>query len=104
MSRKIIVDCTQKLPGRVVQSVAEQVVPGSIPGPATYFLLPADSRRAVVGNWRKYVHLVLVNLFGGLSLPRKSVVRISDRPDMTLAVYRGRNLTTTTQGLQSLNL
>ena len=25
-----------------------------------------------------------------LSLPRKSVVRLTDRPDMTIAVYRGR--------------
>ena len=33
--------------------------------------------------WRKYVHEVLVNRLGGLSLPRKSVVRLTDRPDMT---------------------
>ena len=43
--------------------------------------------------WRKYVHEVLVNRLGGLSLPRKSVVRLTDRPDMTLAVYRGRKTT-----------
>ena len=30
----------------------------------------ADSRRAVVSYWRKYVHEVLVNRLGGLSLPR----------------------------------
>ena len=48
------------------------------------------SRRAVVSYWRKYVHEVLVNGLGGLSLPRKSVVRFTDRPDMTLDVYRGR--------------
>ena len=36
-----------------------------------------------------YVHEVLVNRLGGLSLPRKSVVRLIDRPDMTLNVYRG---------------
>ena len=48
----------------------------------------ADSRRAVVSYWRKYVHIVLVNRLGGLSLPRKSVVRLTDRPDMTLDVYR----------------
>ena len=47
-------------------------------------------RRAVVSYWRKYVHEVLVNRLGGLSLPRKSVVRLTDRPDMTLDVYRGR--------------
>ena len=33
--------------------------------------------------WRKYVQEVLVNRLGGLSLPRKSVVRLTDRPDMT---------------------
>ena len=36
------------------------------------------------------MHEVLVNRLGGLSLPRISVVRLTDRPDMTLAVYRGR--------------
>ena len=51
------------------------------------------SRRAVVSYWRKYVHEVLVNRLGGLSLPRKSVVRLTDRPDMTLDVYRGRKTT-----------
>ena len=50
-------------------------------------------RRAVVSYWRKYVHEVLVNRVGGLSLPRKSVVRLTDRPDMTLDVYRGRKTT-----------
>ena len=55
-----------------------------------------NSRRAVVSYWRKYVHEVLVNRLGGLSLPRKSVVRLTDRPDMTLDVYGGRNATTTT--------
>ena len=53
----------------------------------------AFSRRAVVSYWRKYVHKVLVNRLGGLSLPRKSVVRLTDRPDMTLDVYRGRKTT-----------
>ena len=36
---------------------------------------------------------VLVNRLGGLSLPRKSVVRLTDRPDMTRDVYRGRKTT-----------
>ena len=40
------------------------------------------------------MHEVLVNRLGGLSLPRKSVVRLTDRP-MTLDVYRGRKTTTT---------
>ena len=57
------------------------------------FLLPLFSRKAVVSYWRKYVHEVLVNCLGGLSLPRKSVVRLTDCPDMTLDVYRGRKTT-----------
>ena len=39
------------------------------------------------------MHEVLVNRLGGLSLPRISVVRLTDRPDMTLDVYRGRKTT-----------
>ena len=40
------------------------------------------------------MHEVLINRLGGLSLPRKSVVWLTDRPDMTLDVYRGRKTTT----------
>ena len=39
------------------------------------------------------MHEVLVNRLGGLSLPRKSVVKLTDRPDMTLDVYGGRKTT-----------
>ena len=39
------------------------------------------------------MHEVLVNPLGGLSLPKKSVVRLTDRPDMILDVYRGRKIT-----------
>ena len=39
------------------------------------------------------MHEVLVNRLGGLSLPRKSVVRLTDRPDMILDVYRRRKTT-----------
>ena len=83
------------LPGRVAQSVGHLTrksgVLGSIPGLATYFVSPsAFLRRAVVSYWQKYVHKVLVNRLGCPSLPRKSVVRLSDRPDMTLDVYRGQ--------------
>ena len=45
------------------------------------------------------MHEVLVNRLGGLSLPRKSVVRLTDRPDMTLDVYRGRKTTLQQQQL-----
>ena len=64
--------------------------------PSTY------SRRAVVSYWPKYVHEVLVNRLGGLSLPRKSVVRLTDRPNMTLDVYRGCKTTTTTLCLDAI--
>ena len=46
-----------------------------------------DSRMAVVSYWRKYGHLVLVNCLGAISLSRNSAVRLTDRPDMTIAVY-----------------
>ena len=59
------------------------------------------SRRAVVNYWRKYVHEVLVNHLGGLSLPRKSVVRLTDRPDMTLDVYHGLKTTIKQQQIMS---
>ena len=45
---------------------------------------------------------VLVNRLEGLSLPKKSVVRLNDRPDMTLDVDRGRK--TTTQQQQQLSI
>ena len=48
------------------------------------------------------MHEVLVNRLGGLSLPRKSVVRLTDRPDMTLDVYRGRKTTMQQQQHQQL--
>ena len=55
------------------------------------FSLPsADSRRAVVSYWQKKGQQVLVNHVVGLSLPRKSVDRITDRPSITIAVDHGR--------------
>ena len=85
-------------PGRVAQSVGHLTrKSGSwvrYPVWQHTFVSPsAFSRRAVVSYWRKYVHEVLVNRLGGLNLPRKSVVRLTDRPDMTLDVYRGRKTT-----------
>ena len=63
------------------------------------FVSPSAFSRTVVIYWRKYVHEVLVNCLGGLSLPRKSVVRLTDRPDMTLDVYSGRKTTIQLQQL-----
>ena len=86
------------MPGRVAQSVGHLTHKSGVlvrypVGPHTFVSPSAFSRRAVVSYWRKYVHEVLVNRLGGLSLPRKSVVRLTDRPDMTLDVYRGRKTT-----------
>ena len=48
----------------------EPEVPGSIPSPDTYFVSPsAVLRRAVISSRRRYVHLVLGNRLGGISLP-----------------------------------
>ena len=59
-----------------------------IPGLATYFRFSFPFfKKGSCQFWRKYVHEVLVIRLGGLSLPRKSVVRLTDRPDMTLDVY-----------------
>ena len=55
--------------------------------------------REVVSYMRKNVHWVLVNCLIGLSLPRKSVVRLTDCPNMTLAVecvHLANNTTTCT--------
>ena len=83
------------VPGRVAQSVGHLTrksgVLGSIPGLATYFRF--SFRFFKKGSCQLLVHEVLVNRLGGLSLPRKSVVRLTDRPDMTLDVYRGRKTT-----------
>ena len=46
----------------------------------------ADSRRVVVSYKQKYVHEELVQRLFKLS-HQKSVVRWTDRPDMTIAVY-----------------
>ena len=85
--------------GHVAQSVGHLTpksgVLGSIPGLATYFSFSFRFfKKGSCQYWQKYVHEVLVNCLGGLSLPRKSVVRLTDHPDMTLDVYLGRKTTT----------
>ena len=39
------------------------------------------------------MHKVLVDRLGGLSLPRKSVVRLTDCPNLIMPVYRGHKTT-----------
>ena len=77
---------------------------GSIPGLATYFRF--SFRFFKRGSCQLLAKVcareVLVNRLGGLSLPRKSVVRLTDHPDMTLDVYRGRK--TTMQQLKPDNI
>ena len=46
------------------------------------------------------MHEVLVNRLGGISLPKRSVVMVTDCPDMTTDVYPGSK-TTTQQQLQT---
>ena len=76
--------------GRVLQSVGhvtrKSEILGSTPGLATY-----------LRNWRKYVQEALVNRLGGLILPRKSVVWLTDRRNLTLDVYHGCKTTTQQQ-------
>ena len=67
--------------------------------PHTFVSPSADSRRAVVSYWRKCVHEVLGKRLEGISLPRKSVVRLTDPPDMAIDVYCGRQTTTQLQQL-----
>ena len=82
----------------VAQLTQEPEVPGSIlVWPHTFVSPSADSRRAFVNYWQKYVRKVLVNRLGGLSLPRRSVVRLTDCPDMTIDVDRGHNNNNTVQ-------
>ena len=81
-------------PGRVAQSVGHLTrksgVLGSIPGLATYFRFSFRFFKKGSCQLLANVLQVLVNRLGGLNLPRKSVVRLTDRPDITLDVYRGR--------------
>ena len=90
------------LPGRIAQSVwhltRKSEVLGSIPGLATYpvllFLLPLIQEGQLSVTGENMCMKYWLNRFGGLSLLRKSVVRLTDRPDMTLDVYCGRKTTT----------
>ena len=75
-------------PGRAAQSVGHLTRKseglGSIPVWQHTFVSPsADSEGTVASYWRKYVDEILVNRLGDVSLPRESVIRLTDRPDMT---------------------
>ena len=78
------------MPGRTAQSVArltrESEVPGSIPAPSTHlrFLFRSFKKGSCCHLLAKIY--VFSNRLRDLSLPRNSVVRLTDRPDMTIAV------------------
>ena len=77
---------------------------GSIPGLATYFRFSFRFfKKGSCQLLAKVCARSTGNRLGGLSLPRKSVVRLTDCPDMTLDVYRGRK-TTMQQQQQSLSI
>ena len=80
-----------RAPDSLVRGPGFNTRSGNIPS----FLLPLFQEGQLSVTGRKYVHEVLFNRLEGLSLPRKSVVRLTDRPDMTFDVYRGRKTTTT---------
>ena len=57
------------------------------------FLLPLIQEGCLSVTGKKYVQEILVYHFGGLSLPRKSVLRLTDRSDMIMDVDRGSKTT-----------
>ena len=86
--------------GRKAQSVVcltqEPEVPGSIPGPGHIlflFLLIQEEQLEVIGE-----SMCTEYTLGGLRLPRNSVLRLTDHPDMTIAVvYCGHKAITQQQ-------
>ena len=76
--------------GHIAQSVVRltQEPEFQVRKPHTFHSPYADSAKAF-SYWQNYVHSVLVNCLGGLGLSRNSVIRLSDRPDNTTAVYYG---------------
>ena len=90
--------------GRIAQSVGHLTcksgVLGSIPGLATYRFSFRFFKKGNCQLLAKVCARSTGNGLGGLILPRKSVVRLTDRPDMTLDVYCGRK--TTIQQLKEL--
>ena len=84
--------------GHVAQSEACLTLKPEVPSqylvrPHTSVSPSADSRRAVVSYWQKYVHEVLVNHLGGLSLPGKSVVRLTEHNHRYLLWTENNNST-----------
>ena len=87
---KLLVPCDQEVvgPGFLSGSILSfrLIMKYFLQSFSPHSLPSIDSRREVVSYLQKNVHWVLVNHLVGLSLPRKSVVRFIDWPDMTIAV------------------
>ena len=54
------------------------------------FLLPLNQEGRLSVTGESMCTKYWLTPLGGVSLPRKSVVRVTDRPDMTLDVHRRR--------------
>ena len=59
-----------------------------------FFFLPLIQEGQLSVTGERYVQQMMVNRLGDLNLPRKSVVRLTDCPDMTIYAYLGRKTTT----------
>ena len=69
----------------VVHLAQETEVPGFIPGPGPcFFFVLQDGQLSVTD--KSMSTLVMVNHLGGLSLPRNSVIRLTNCPNMTIGV------------------
>ena len=89
--------CSLMLPGRVAQSVTRLTLerargPGFYTRSGTYilsFLLPLiqEGKFSIRGEYICTMYIVQVNHLGGLSLPRKSIVMLTYRPDMTIQLF-----------------
>ena len=69
----------------------------------TFVSHSAFSKRAVVSYWRKYVHEVLVNRLGGLSLLRKSVFSLTVVALLLLCCFTSKVMSKVMSG-RSINL
>ena len=73
-------NCSTELQIRGGHLTQESEIPGLIPGLATYFSFAFRGfKKGSCQLLQKYVYKVLVNRLRGPSLPRKSVVKLSDR-------------------------
>ena len=78
----------------VMHLTQEQEIMGSMLGSATYFHFSFHWYKKGSCQLAKVSARSTVNYIGSVSLTKKSVVRLTDRHNMTLDVYRERKSTT----------